>query len=254
MANFLNIDSKIHKVRNRVFRVGVELEGGWDTTKIPPGTHIGDDGSVSVPLSEFPAGTLAKNIIGNGELKSPVLELSAIEPWMLANWPHAVNSTCGMHVHMSFHSALHYARLMKPEVTFTMVEYLRRWVDEEVARGRLPVDHHFYERLAGRKPYCRLEYHADWQASQTRKDFTHDNPTGHRYTVLSYAYSRFGTIECRVPPMMPTAEQGVRLVHEICAIVSALLVANVKREETKITAPAFIPEQSQVTETIILTV
>lgn len=223
----VNIDDKLGKVRNRVYRIGVELEGGWK--RLPPKVQLVRDGSVMFPnISQTDA--YGKTIFHVGELPSPILlpkgksgQLT-LETWLNANYPSHVNETCGMHCHMSFMNAFQYQQLMSDEsVMWTVVEYIKRWADAQVERKNIPHDHCIFERLAGRSEFCQLVWHPDDQAQKVRKDYDHHGH-GHRYTVLNYAFSKTGTIECRLLPMMPNAAIALDAIERVMQIMSALLV------------------------------
>lgn len=156
----LKIDKLLGKVRNRIYLVGIELEGGW--SKLPDtGTALVRDGSIHLekgvrgepPLIPFTreeimaeaalrygagatfnprqiqqiAAMMEENRVANkyshlkiGELPSPPMEVKKFPLWMTKYYPSHVNDTCGLHVHMSFKSALHYQRLMIPEYSKTI--------------------------------------------------------------------------------------------------------------------------------------
>ena len=213
----LAIDAYLGKAKNRIAKVGVELEGGWKV--VPPGIELHHDGSVAVSP---PDGTRVRS----GELPSPPLLVKDFPVWMKQYYPSHVNATCGMHVHMSFESALHYSRLMTPEYPATIVEYVRQWATNE----KLPATHPIWDRVSGKSRYCRLEFDADRQIRATSKAFTQDRP-GHRYTVINFCYSYHGTLECRLLPMMDTAEQGIEAVQLILDITNAALLSMKKKEE-----------------------
>ncbi|MCA1841299.1 MAG: hypothetical protein LC723_13415 [Actinobacteria bacterium] len=192
--------------------MGIELEGGWNT--VPKGGQVIRDGSV-LNLS-------AEHI---GELVSEPLEVKKYEAWMLKFYPHHVNATCGLHVHQSFESAMNYQRLMDPSYPATIVAGITDWAK----RVNLPKGNSLWNRLVGGSEYCQHIFHADEQAAQATKDYD-KRRDGHRYTVINYPFSRTQTVECRLLPMMPTAELGVSAVSEVIRITNAYLAATAKRE------------------------
>lgn len=214
----LNIDHALGKARNRVYRVGIELEGGWVT--LPKGTNVERDGSVRF------RDVAAERLAHIGELPSPPLEVSQYPNWMKAYYPVATNETCGMHVHMSFKSAFTYQQLMTPKYPATIIEYMVRWAK----KSNLESGHPLWPRLAGLSEYCQTLFQADEQASATTKGFDHHS-NGHRYTVINYCWSRYNTLECRLLPMMKTVDVGIAAVQEIINITNAFLVASAKREK-----------------------
>ena len=262
----LDLDKVLGKTRNQIYRVGIELEGGW--TKLPNGTVPGHDGSVVV---EAPADTefdtayqkwsLAyrrardrgeyysvpepKRTWLTGEIPSPPIEVEKVEPWMRQFYPQVVNNTCGMHVHFSFKTALQYQRLMTPAYPATIIEYFTLWAKKE----GLAATHPLWDRLAGKNRFCKHEFHADQQVS-SKKDHSQTRP-GHRYTVVNYCYSVYqGTMECRLLPMMETPDQGIRAVKYLLDITNAFLVTYRAREErasSKVEADKPVREHKQTT-------
>src|SRR3990167_7111359 len=105
--------STVKKVRNRIKLVGIELEGGWDT--LPRGIQPTQDTSVHVTAAH------------RGELPSPPMPLHMIEGWVKKYYPQVVDASCGMHIHMSFDTALTYQRLMTPTYSTTILAAMREW-------------------------------------------------------------------------------------------------------------------------------
>ena len=243
----LDLDKILGKTRNQIYRVGIELEGAW--TNLPEGTLPTHDGSVVIqppPDPEFDkkysAWSLAyrrhrdrgeyfaqpepQRTFRTGEIPSPPIEVEKVAPWMKQFYPQYVNETCGLHVHMSFKTALQYQRLMTPAYPATIIEYFTAWAKNE----KLKESHPLWERLSGKNRYCRHEFHADQQVT-SKKDHSQTRP-GHRYTVVNYCYSVYqGTMECRLLPMMDTPEQGIRAVQHVLDITNAFLVTYKAREE-----------------------
>lgn len=245
MANkFVNLDSRLGKVRSRIYRCGVELEGGWD--RLPTGYQWGSsnrDSSVHVQNGEF-----------IGEIPSPILaptdglkDCLGMPTWMKKFYPPYIDASCGMHCHMSFRSMLQYQRLMdSSEFMWTVVEYLRRWAEKN-----LPAGHCFFDRLSGKSEYCQLKFHPDLQVQKVRKEFDHFGH-GHRYTVLNFD-KRKDTIECRVIPMMPNVKLAIEVIDHLFQIVSAYLVEVGKRESAvdyKIPFSESTPESSTLRLTV----
>lgn len=214
----LVIDSAFQRARNRVHRVGVELEGGWTT--LPRGCNLEHDGSV-----RFRDTLLVVPINHIGELPSPPMEVDKYPAWMKAYYPTAVNETCGMHVHMSFKSALTYQQLMTPKYPATILKYVQQWAVQE----GLAKTHPLWSRLIGGSVYCQHVFQGDEQANTQTKGHDHHAP-GHRYTVINYCWARYNTLECRLLPMMQTSEQGIRAVQEIINITNAFLTASARKE------------------------
>lgn len=219
----LNIDRFLGEgtsPKNRINKIGVELEGGWD--HVPSGCQIEHDGSVRIPT------TSPMDTFRTGEIPSPPKVPLAMWPWIKKYYPSRINNTCGMHVHMSFKTARWYAALMTEEFQNTMLEYLARWAKEE----KLPDTHPIWDRLAGKNRYCSLKFWPDKQAAQRNKSHNMDRE-GHRYTAINYCYGKdnCGTVEVRVLPMFDTPEQAIRAVKRVLMITNACLVKLVRKEE-----------------------
>jgi hypothetical protein len=234
-AQPVNIDKWLGKVPNKVTWVGVEMEGAWPSSfvhSIGHGARYVGDASVSIPAPEQRASGLDPDISISGEIttSNPILP-AQMPSWVRKYYPKASNATCGLHIHMSFGNeeqedgALNYARLMVPEFQETVVEYLKKWAEEE----GLPRDHHLWPRLNGESKFCQKKFWADEQAHTGKKDYDKER-FGHRYTIISYHAKRHGTIECRVLPMMTSMEQSIRALDRVIDITSAFLVATAKRE------------------------
>ncbi|HVI39909.1 MAG TPA: hypothetical protein VM577_04545 [Anaerovoracaceae bacterium] len=226
MAKPLNLDSIIGNPKNRIARVGVELEGGW--IKPPADMVLEHDGSVfrdqTTGLVVPPVG-----VTKLGELPLGPYQPAAIPKAMRKYYPQKVDKTCGMHVHMSFESLLHYGRLMVPEYQETIVEYLGRWAQKE----GFPKTHHIWQRLEGKSPYCQKKFWPDLQIDMKRKggnEYYDQQRPGHRYTIVHYC-GRQNTIEVRVLPMMENVDQAIRAIKQVFDITNACLVVLAAKEE-----------------------
>lgn len=249
------------RCRNRVQSIGIELEGGWE--KLPPRTELVRDGSVHGLERKFPADkevryqelyvllnnqhglpaqrteyeTLYRLRNGGGlhvgELPSPVLTLTEWETWMRKFYPHAVNSTCGMHVHMSFKHALMYQRLMVESYPATVVEEFHKWA---LAKKIETTSHPIWERLLGMSEFTAHSFWPDSQVKQRQKEYDH-HATGNRYSVINYCYGRFQTLECRLLPMFGCNEAGdvemaIEAIKHLILITNIFLVTTRGREMT----------------------
>lgn len=214
----VDLDGVKGKSPNRIYRIGIELEGGW--TKLPPGVRqLQHDGSVVIEQQ------LGEPRLQLGELANGPMTMEEWKSWMKSAYPQRVNDTCGMHVHFTPSTALAYSRLMCPEYPGTVVAYIERYCKTQ----RLSKDHPIWPRLAGKSRFCQHIYMADDQVRNAAKDHDQQRP-GHRYTVINYCHARTGTIECRLMPMMETADQAIAMIQEFVDITNAFLRATRKRE------------------------
>jgi len=237
----LNIERKLGSARNRIHRIGIELEGAWRS--LPSGVTLDGDGSIHI---EMPAGVTPGDIVADprtgrrtyrgwsvGELPSEPLDptdsSSGIywKPWIRNYYPSDVNASCGMHVHMSFLNALHYQRLMTPDYQETMATFLIEWAKRD---GTFGDRHHIWKRLKGENEYCKKEFYADLQANNARKVYDHHRE-GNRYTGINYPHAMHQTIECRFLPMMKDAEQAISAIQRVLDITNACLAVMKIREK-----------------------
>lgn len=233
----LDIDAFREKARNRVYRIGVELEGGWD--KVPAGVQIVHDGSVrfGIPIryiGEWPLGPL--DLVKN----SPLYWVNA----MRNAYPPHVNDSCGMHVHLSFKTAFAYNRLMTPQYPATVIAAFEKWAKQQ----QLPEAHSIWPRLAGASRYCQFKFDADNQVLNRDKDHDQGRP-GHRYTVVNYCYGRYNTLECRLLPMMQTVDQACNAIQELISVTNAFLVALPVKREPKQSMAHQVEDGMDATET-----
>ena len=209
-------------VRNRISKIGVELEGGWEKD---PGIPVERDASVRFPVSPLhvqpitiPNTMLSTErsergggkMVLSGEIQSKPGDLSEVSAFILKVYPQFVNATCGLHVHMSFTRRYFYQRLMDPSYQDTMFETILIWAEEK----KFSKSHPIWERLSGKHVTCMREFLADAQVRVDRKRYDHNVPYS-RYTAINYPWLQHKTVECRLLPMFedaPDAVEGVLLV------------------------------------------
>lgn len=270
LSAILGDPARLAGLKNRIDKIGIELEGGW--THLPRGVQLTHDGSVRfapLPLSAREAELYGMISVGTnppgmtslqrdteylrlssernnsiphhmGEYPSVAMEPHQWESWLRASYPTHVNRTCGMHVHLSFsrgkkkvQDLLTYQRLMDPSYTATVVAELYKWAIDSEA---FPMDHHIWNRLEGSNEYCQFLFHADAQAKETRKVYSHEGP--HRYTAINYCWAMHETLECRLLPMMDTADLAVSAIKCFLNLTNAFLVVARKKEKpTEIMIP-----------------
>lgn len=215
----LNIDTLLGEAKNRVVKIGIELEGAWKS--LPPDCSIENDASVF-------KGHKPKDYPYIGEIPIGPWQPAAIVKSLKRYYPHKTDYTCGMHVHMSFTVLRHYLALMVPEYQETMIDYLKAWAMKE----GFPPGHHIYDRLSGKSIYCQKKFWPIEQANNKKKEYDQQK-TGHRYTIINYC-GRWNTVEVRVLPMMDTPEQAVRAIKLVKDITNACLIKLGKFKEEKI--------------------
>lgn len=227
--SFIDISSHLGKVRSRIDLIGVEIEGGW--TKLPKGTlSLIPDSSVTfqeLPLDGNGRPLLNGLRVQTGELASPPMPVTMLHSWLDQHFPQAVNQTCGLHLHMSFKSALVYQRLMERSYQKTVIEFVKRWAEKKKADGQIPKDHPIWERLTGNSYYCQDKFWADAQAATKTKSFNHQRD-GNRYTAVNYCYGLHQTVEIRLMSMFKEMKLCEEAINLLIDITNAWLVAGRK--------------------------
>lgn len=209
-----------------ISKIGIEMEGGWNYS---PSTEIYGDGSVSGLDGKL------------GEICSaPLHSLAVVMRWVEKNYPSSVNSSCGLHVHISLKSNLSYSRLMSLEFYNFFLSRVETWGKEREILSTLP----FWSRLKGANSYCRKTFAPDNQANKTSKD-------PWRYTHLNYCFALHSTIECRVFPMFKNKSLAVEAIELFCSCVEDFLNAHKEREKV-INASISAGELNEKEEKIIM--
>jgi len=234
----LDIDKILGKPKNRVRLIGLEMEGAWD--KLPPGVR-GLDVDRSVFRDNCPPDCMANLGHGNGcgEIPSGAIAPILLRRFVKRCYPKHVDSTCGLHIHMSFEHPRYYSVLMDQDYYDTMKEYLKRWAKKEGFDEK----HFIWDRLAGKSIFCQDICWPDEQFAYDRKDYDKKRK-GHRYTIVHWC-GRLKTVEVRVLPMMgtfekPDPEQAIRALRHVIDITNACIAVLAKRREQKTVAKAII--------------
>lgn len=173
--------------------IGLEVEGGWIVK--PKDSKIHFDGSVKF------AGKKAKDLLV-GEISSAPLaaeNMESVEQWILTNWPHRRNKTCGFHIHVSFLQESDYRLLMTKAFYNVFLDSAMQFAREH------RLSKAFYSRLQGHNRYCQRTFRAKVQYARTNK-------APCRYTHLNYCYSLRGTIENRLPTTQMTKEKAFNTI------------------------------------------
>ena len=182
-----------------IYRLGVELEGGWDRTI--PGEVIGRDSSVEDLDCDHA-----------GELASKPLKLEPLLEWVKLCHPQYVNDSCGMHVHLSLKRLDDYTRLMDPR----FAAYFKASMESLGQEMVLPEHHEFWKRLSGKNHYCEANFIPQQQYSAKDKPST-------RYTQLNFCWAYHGTVECRLFPAFETYKQAQQAITGLVKCVDGYL-------------------------------
>jgi hypothetical protein len=185
---------------NIIKLVGLEVEGGWNGKPfVPPFEALALTYDHSIDGTTMPTD---KRLVCQhiGEAISPPIEVDKVADWIEKYWPQHTNITCGYHIHLSFHSPLHYMLLTKKSYAIRLKKAM-----ENLARERnLPPEHYIWHRLSGRNPFCNMDFDSAGQMSVTQKRVG----MRVRYGFLNFALNIHGTMEFRALPTFDNTDDA----------------------------------------------
>lgn len=207
----------------RIKSAGVELEGGWNT--LPPAGYVGDP-SVHVRASHV------------GEAHVRAYTFAGLAKQVTENYPHATDSSCGMHTHISVHNASDYAAMMEPGFSPFCIEHLTAWA---TIKGVKNVN--FWDRIRGRNTYCGNRY-----AKPPEKQFFMVGKGDHRYSHWCFCFKNHGTAEFRTLPTFRSAKLAVEALEQVYIAVETWLAMAPEVVEViatlEVPAPAYFPRKA----------
>lgn len=134
-------------------------------------------------------------------------------------YPDETDSSCGLHVHVSFKSPTHITQLHTRE----FLEYFdRRWREWGRERGFGPFSQ-FMRRLEGHNDFCRSNL-ADFTETQDMLDVR-------RYKQLNFtSWHAHKTVECRLLPMFRETKHAIAAVSFLIEIYEDWFMQDLARE------------------------
>lgn len=202
-----------------ISKIGLELEGAW--AKNPPalanGRRLAYDGFISL-----------HDLEGDykiGELRSEPMDEKYLYPWLSRNLPDQVDTSCGLHVHMSL-PAKYYSSLMVERFHNDLGQFLDHWGQE----FHIPDNHPFWDRLWDKdeESFCGDKFvNPDMQAYNKSHNFDHE-VLDTRYTRVNYCYGQHGTVEFRMLPAWDKSQRitAISAVTELVNFVRSWLSHN----------------------------
>jgi hypothetical protein len=177
-----------------------------------------------------------------GEASSdPLATIEEAEAWMRTNYPHHVDSSCGLHVHLSVNE-LNYSRLMEPAVEQAFTAAMTEFTEAGLARRAAGFDR-LRDRLEGKNLYCQKKFIPTEQVHRTER--YGDVLVHPRYAQLNFCYARHGTVECRLFPCFPDVNDGVAAVRKFHDTVFNYLGQFRTQREQPISAVFTVPTVTQ---------
>lgn len=210
-------DGMIVKQLDGVGLAGVEIEGGW---LVPP-NGIYNDGSVSIsvtPQCPHEGYEECNCRPAKGEIHSEPVSQEALERWVDNNYPDKMDSTCGIHVHISTNgNHLSYGKLMSKKF---WNYYLKRYNEWGIANN-INEGSRFWNRLDGNCFYAKRRFNP---LRQYRARYREQS----RYSFLNYCYSMHGTLESRLLPTFNEPRIAKSAIIEFIDIVNSYLADNIE--------------------------
>ena len=197
------------KVCDRIYRVGIELEGNFE--------HIPDfngsfhtDGSVN-GFERFEGRNSAI-----GEYVSNKLEVSEVMEWIENCHPTQTNRSCGGHIHISLNSLGDYMTLMTQEFYDHVLEKLAIWGH----KMHLNENSAFWDRIGDRGVVHLYNRFNPRDQKNMRRNYMDE-----RYSQINYAYNLNNrhTIEFRMLPCFNKKSLQIAGTMEIIKITQEYL-------------------------------
>ena len=210
-------DGVIVKQLDGVGLAGVEIEGGW---LVPP-HGMYHDGSVSNNVTpqcphdgDYDCGCRP----AKGEIHSEPISQEALEKWVDNNYPDKMDSSCGIHVHISTNgNHLSYGKLMSKKFWNYYLKRYQEWgITNSINEGS-----RFWNRLNGNCYYAKKRFNPLRQYKARYREQS-------RYSFLNYCYSMHGTLESRLLPTFNEPRIAKSAIIEFIDIVNSYLADNIE--------------------------
>jgi len=207
-------------------KFGYEIEGGFtsDFSESTTNEETGErernnqywrhDGSVS--SEDYMA----------GEIASPVFRvdrMNQFQKFVKKNLPSQVDSSAGLHCHVSVNSKYAYARLMDVEFwnafkTEVWKFFKESYIDETISEETYE---EFTNRFRGKSRYCKPVFAPNSQVDNVW--YRLENNEDGRYTQLNYPFGQHGTIECRLFPATTNANEIINIISWFITFIASYL-------------------------------
>ena len=147
-----------------------------------------------------------------GEVASNKLKVNKVKDFILDNYPNEVNSSCGLHIHLSFKNGKKDYNVISSEKFYN---YFLFEIENWALNRKINEGSRFWKRLKGCQ-YAKREFNADIQIKEGSD----------RYTHINYCYSKHKTVEIRLGTMFDNKEISVEYVHKVIQIFNDYLNRN----------------------------
>jgi len=147
-----------------------------------------------------------------GEVASGKLKVNEVKDFILDNYPNEVNSSCGLHIHLSTKNGKKDYNVISTEKFYN---YFLFEIENWALNRKINEGSRFWKRLKGCQ-YAKREFNADIQIKEGSD----------RYTHINYCYNRHKTVEIRLGTMFDNKDISVEYVHKVIEIFNDYLNRN----------------------------
>lgn len=178
-----------------IYKVGIELEGGWNDPKWRDVQITSDDSLPADPPKSWKNGAMCQHW---GEAVSPPLLPEVAPKWIKEHYPDGGSARCSVHVHVSLKKgAAAMAELATLPFYDKFLTTMKIWGEANLSH---PVDRDlFFIRLSGKNKYCRLAFRPQRQMFRVVKHPAVDDNA--RRSILNFPWALHGTMEIRLFPL-----------------------------------------------------
>lgn len=124
-----------------------------------------------------------------GESNSnPCSSIRDLVNYVNENYPDHHDSTCGLHLHISFKSPVYYAVLVSEKFYDNLMKFYKSWL----YHNNINSNSRAFKRLEGNR-YCENKFNLD----EINQQIECNHKSDYRYRVLNYCWNLHGTLELR---------------------------------------------------------
>lgn len=124
-----------------------------------------------------------------GESNSnPCSNIRDLVNYVNENYPDHHDSTCGLHLHISFKSPVYYAVLVSEKFYDNLMKFYKSWLYE----NKINSNSRAFKRLEGNR-YCENKFNLD----EINQQIECNHKSDYRYRVLNYCWNLHRTLELR---------------------------------------------------------
>ena len=154
-----------------------------------------------------------------GESNSnPCSSMRDLLNYLQDNYPNEHDSSCGMHLHVSFKSKKAYMTLINSKFKDELIDFYYNWLNE----NKINQDSRAYQRLKN-NTYCENSYRKEDVEGQL---YALDKDSSVRYRVLNYCFSLHNTIELRFLNIFDKKEISSKCVKAIIKFIDSYIETN----------------------------